>query len=935
LEQTHFELHQFKEKGQQHQSEANGQVKQELAETKAKLQETEKLLQESQSQKETEEFKAKWQETQQKLDKTKSEFHDVREELERSQSQLDEVLGELEQTHFELHQFKEKGQQHQSEANGQVKQELAETKAKLQETEQLLEESQSQLGEMMGVLEEYKSQMEQTMGALEESQGKLQQKHEELEQVKGELAEKQLGVESELHKELEETKSQWRETEELLEKYQSQLEETMATLEESLSQLDSNQKELEQTKFELHQVQQTAKKTQPSGFLYQKIISIDSSCQEAHQKIQELSKTNKEQIDYSDESRLFKINNAVVKPIEIKSNYEWMGGVCFPENMPGVFRHRRSGKLVGKNEPIYIDRPEIVDNSKEVNVIDNSKNQTYSSNFYQGTYIYAGPLIFHFGHVLTESIHRIWAFNPKLHDGLVFALPVGSNSASFNPPQWLIQILKIFNISLEKCIFVIYNCTFENLIIPEPGSELSVGVKEWYCSYLERLQQRILEMTNQLRKEKQDLKLFFGRSHILLRGGVAGEKYLENCLLNEGYVSIQPENYNILEQLSYLISAKKIIFVEGSAIYLLEFLSYLEADIVCIPRRGNNVNFYPHIYNKCSNYIIAGGVDNAMRLGAYNTKDAPYSISIAKNPFQIVESLRNQNFAILENWREDDFLAQENSDVMAYIDRGSKLLKNQNKVYCLAVKEKYLKMRTTLKDNSISNIFESKEITTRDGRLNQLATINESFRYLEIGVSEGKTFNAINIKSKVAVDPKFQFNTGEYATENINFLEVASDDFFRNYAQEYTPFDLIYLDGLHTFEQSFRDFCASIACSHLKTIWLIDDTFPGSYAQAQSSHQRCISLKKVSGEKNKSWMGDVFKVIAAIHDFFPQYSFAHFPHHGQTVVWSKWRENFRPKWNCLETISRLEYSDFLELQTSLFKREPYENIFERIKKDLN
>ena len=203
--------------------------------------------------KELEETHAKWQETQQQLDKTKSELHDVREELERSQSQLDEVLGELEQTHFELYQLKEKGVKQQSESDGQVKQELEETKAKLQETEQLLEESQSQLGETMGVLEEYKSQMEQTMGVLEESQGKFQQKQEELEQVKGELAQKQLGVESELHKELEETKSQLRETEELLEKYQSQLEETMEVLGEYQSQLEQKHKELEQVKQESEQ----------------------------------------------------------------------------------------------------------------------------------------------------------------------------------------------------------------------------------------------------------------------------------------------------------------------------------------------------------------------------------------------------------------------------------------------------------------------------------------------------------------------------------------------------------------------------------------------------------------------------------------------------------------------------------------------------------
>ncbi|WP_287241931.1 MULTISPECIES: class I SAM-dependent methyltransferase [unclassified Okeania] len=183
----------------------------------------------------------------------------------------------------------------------------------------------------------------------------------------------------------------------------------------------------------------------------------------------------------------------------------------------------------------------------------------------------------------------------------------------------------------------------------------------------------------------------------------------------------------------------------------------------------------------------------------------------------------------------------------------------------------------------------------------------------------------------MAVDPKFRFNTAQYATENVLFLEVTSDEFFRHHAKRFEPFDLIYLDGLHTFEQTFRDFCASLSCAHTKTIWLIDDTCPGSYAQAQSSLQRCRQLQKISGEKNKSWMGDVFKVVAAIHDFFPQYSFATFPHHGQTVVWNKWRVDFEPKWNSLETISRLEYSDFVELQGSLFKREAYENIFERIR----
>ena len=211
--------------------------------------------------KELEEAKTKWQQTQQELDKTKSELHDVREELERSQSQLDEVLGELEQTHFELYQLKEKGEQQQSESDGEVKQELAETKSKLQESEELLEQSQSQLGETMGVLEEYQSQMEKTMVTLEESQSKLQQKQEELEQVKAELAQKQSGPESELQEELEEAKSQLRESEELLEQYQSQLSETMEVLEQSHSQLGETMGVLEQSQSKLQQKHQELEDT--------------------------------------------------------------------------------------------------------------------------------------------------------------------------------------------------------------------------------------------------------------------------------------------------------------------------------------------------------------------------------------------------------------------------------------------------------------------------------------------------------------------------------------------------------------------------------------------------------------------------------------------------------------------------------------------------
>ncbi len=218
-------------------------------------------------------------------------------------------------------------------------------------------------------------------------------------------------------------------------------------------------------------------------------------------------------------------------------------------------------------------------------------------------------------------------------------------------------------------------------------------------------------------------------------------------------------------------------------------------------------------------------------------------------------------------------------------------------------------------------------LAQRFQRLNALAKINSASKYLEVGVCKGATFNRVNIPFKVAVDPKFRFNTNDHTDRNTIFHEVTSDEFFAKLASEYDSFDLIYLDGLHTFEQTFRDFCASLRYSHQNTIWLIDDTHPISLFSADPDLKRARRLQKLVGDERGAWMGDVYKVVFAIHDFFPQFNYATFPGHGQTVVWTETREDFAPVWNSLEKISRMKYDDFLEFRDSILKiRNPSEII---------
>ena len=85
---------------------------------------------------------------------------------------------------------------------------------------------------------------------------------------------------------------------------------------------------------------------------------------------------------------------------------------------------------------------------------------------------------------------------------------------------------------------------------------------------------------------------------------------------------------------------------------------------------------------------------------------------------------------------------------------------------------------------------------------NRSAFINKALhkfhngKYLEIGCNNNKCFNSIFAKFKVGVDP----NLG-------GTIRDTSDNFFNNNTMF---FDVIFIDGLHTFEQCRKDIINSL-----------------------------------------------------------------------------------------------------------------------------
>ena len=107
--------------------------------------------------------------------------------------------------------------------------------------------------------------------------------------------------------------------------------------------------------------------------------------------------------------------------------------------------------------------------------------------------------------------------------------------------------------------------------------------------------------------------------------------------------------------------------------------------------------------------------------------------------------------------------------------------------------------------------------------------------YLEIGCQSDVNFSKIIIKNKIGVDPQ---SGGTH--------RMTSDDFFK---QNKSIFDLIFIDGLHVYEQVLKDIENSLKVLNDNGVILVHDCLP-----AKIWHQTIP-------QTHSSWNGDVWKSI--------------------------------------------------------------------------
>jgi len=116
-----------------------------------------------------------------------------------------------------------------------------------------------------------------------------------------------------------------------------------------------------------------------------------------------------------------------------------------------------------------------------------------------------------------------------------------------------------------------------------------------------------------------------------------------------------------------------------------------------------------------------------------------------------------------------------------------------------------------------------------------LISKNKYSDYLEIGCDQDQLFSKIKIENKVGVDP--------YSGGNVR---KTSDEFFK---YNKNKFDIIFIDGLHIYNQVKKDILNSIDCLKEGGIVLVHDCMPDSLSKQAVPRYRMI------------WNGDVWRAI--------------------------------------------------------------------------
>lgn len=180
---------------------------------------------------------------------------------------------------------------------------------------------------------------------------------------------------------------------------------------------------------------------------------------------------------------------------------------------------------------------------------------------------------------------------------------------------------------------------------------------------------------------------------------------------------------------------------------------------------------------------------------------------------------------------------------------------------------------------------------------NRLSFINRAIlnqdkvkcKYLEIGVFRDQVFNSIPIKieNKIGVDPVMG---GTH--------RMTSDEYFQI---NKTKFDVIFVDGLHHYEQVQKDLINSLKVLNKGGLILIHDMLPQNPGQEKIPQSQA------------SWTGDVWKLAVELLESKIDFVIANIDH-GVGIIKPKGKTDYKTK---NEQLTNQRFDSFMGIKEKL------------------
>ena len=187
--------------------------------------------------------------------------------------------------------------------------------------------------------------------------------------------------------------------------------------------------------------------------------------------------------------------------------------------------------------------------------------------------IYAGPLYYHFGHFLLESLARAWYTHQ--HPDVPFVWAGAHTWQGFELRRWQLEILDILEITNPTRI-IADPARFEVLHVPDIGYRYDDRFHPEHAEFLGRYQGPA---------QVRHRRLWLSRSKTGGKVRDLNSEPTERRLAHAGWVIAHPETLTVREQLDHLARAEVVAGEEGSAFHALMLLKDVSAKKFHIIRR--------------------------------------------------------------------------------------------------------------------------------------------------------------------------------------------------------------------------------------------------------------------------------------------------------------------------------------------------------------